>query len=228
MSAIRVLVVDDHSMFRRGLVDLLSDEDGVEVVGEAGDGRETLRQVETLRPDVVCMDVNMPEPDGIATTAAVSERWPGTRVLMLTVSEDPETLFRSMAAGASGYVLKTSSPGEIVDNLCRVAQGWVAIAPAVAPLFLQTLGEGREASEDLGRSEGAVTQTVLSRREAQILRFVTRAYTNAEIAAELDLSLETVRSHVRRMLDKLQVHSKREVVQRARELGLIGPDEPRP
>lgn len=227
MSSIRVLVVDDHAMFRRGLTDLLAEEADIEVVGEAGDSREAVRQVEALRPDLVCMDVNMPGSDGIATTAAVCERWPESKVLMLTVSEDPVTLFRSMAAGASGYVVKNAPPSQVLESVRQAAQGWVAIAPAVAPLFLQTLSGGQGAPRGTVEGVGRTARTELSRREVEVLRFVTRAYTNAEIAVGLGVSLDTVKSHVRSILSKLRVHSKREALQRARELGMLEVDEDR-
>ena len=218
MSPVRVLVADDHALFRRGLVDLLAEEPDIEVGGEAADGREAVARAEALSPEVILMDVAMPGTDGVAATAALCQRESPPKVLMLTVAEDPNTLFSAMAAGARGYVLKTASPLEILDALRQVAQGWVVISPAMAPLLLGHLrqGEGRALSPRSRQQP----QTPLTPREEEVLRLIARGLTNQEIARELVVSVDTVKSHVRAILDKLQASSKREAMAWARERGI--------
>ena len=219
MSPVRVLVVDDHSLFRRGLLEMLGEEPDIQVVGEAANGREAVARAEVLAPDVIIMDVAMPGTDGVAATAALCQREPPPKVLMLTVAEDPDTLFRAMAAGARGYVLKTASPAEILDALRQVAQGWVVVSPVMAPLLLGHLSGG-----GWGGAQPPHTllglQTALTPREEQVLQIIARGLTNPEIAEELVVSVDTVKSHVRAILDKLQAGSKREAMAWAREHGM--------
>lgn len=136
MSDIRVLVVDDHDLFRRGLMEVLEEEPGIKVVGEARNGQEAIDHVERLSPDVVFMDLNMPVRDGIESTAYLTQKWPDLKVLVLTVSEEAADLYRALSVGARGYVLKISNPREIIDALRQVHQGWVVVSPAMAPRFL--------------------------------------------------------------------------------------------
>ncbi|MBI4281927.1 MAG: response regulator transcription factor [Chloroflexi bacterium] len=217
MSPLRVLVVDDHALFRRGLVEMLGEESDIQVVGEAADGREAVAQAEALAPDVILMDVTMPGTDGVAATAVLCQRESPPRVLMLTVADDPYTLFLAMAAGAQGYVLKTGTPAEILDALRQVAQGWVVVSPAMAPLLLgQLRGSGQNAPLQIPRS----LQVALTPREEQVLHLIARGLTNREIAQELVVSVDTVKSHVRAVLGKLQAGSKREAMAWAREQGM--------
>jgi two-component system NarL family response regulator len=219
VSPLRVLVVDDHSLFRRGLLDMLAEEPDIQVVGEAADGREAVARAEALAPDIVLMDVSMPGINGVAATAALCQRDPPPKVLMLTVAEDSDTLFRAMAAGARGYVLKTTSPAEILDALRQVAQGWVVISPAMAPLLLAHLREGGRGAPPPASLQGP--EIPLTPREEEVLRLIARALTNQEIAQELVISVDTVKSHVRAVLGKLQAGSKREAMVWAREQGLL-------
>ena len=117
MSNLRVLLVDDHDLFRRGLAEVLEEEEDIDVVGHARNGREAIEKTEELQPDVVFMDLNMPDQGGIESTAYVTQQWPDTKVLVLTVSEEPGDLFRALGVGALGYVLKTASPKDIIDAL---------------------------------------------------------------------------------------------------------------
>ena len=127
---IRVLLVDDHDLFRRGLAEVLEEEPDIEVIGQARDGREAAEKAGELVPDVVFMDLNMPGQSGIETTAYLTQRWSGMKILVLTVSEEPADLFRALGVGALGYVLKTAEPREIVDALRNVYQGWAVVSPA--------------------------------------------------------------------------------------------------
>lgn len=221
MSPVRVLVVDDHDLFRRGLVDLLAQAEDVEVVGEASNATEALAKAAALAPEVVFMDVQMPGLSGVEAVAALTQRHPEMKVLMLTVSEAPETLFQSLAAGARGYVLKTTSPAQILEAFRQVSQGWAVISPAMAPLLLEHLSQQGPEPPRPAPDEVDTSSTGLTRRETEVARLIARGYTNTDIAAELSVSEDTVKTHVRNTLGKLQMSSKREVVARVAELGLL-------
>ena len=215
MSLYRVLVVDDHSLFRRGLVDLVGEEHDFDVVGEARNAEEALRVWKETSPDVVMMDVHMAGGDGVEAVAALTALDPDVKVLMLTAVEEPETLYAAMAAGARGYVLKTATAEEILHALRQIVQGWVIVSPEMGSQFL---GAFKPPEEPASPEEAPDPNRLLTRREREILDFITRGYTNAEIAAEITVGEETVKTHVRSILSKLQAHSKRELVGRSREL----------
>ncbi len=225
MSAIKVLVVDDHDLFRRGLMEVLEEEADMHVIGEARNGLEAIERVEELSPDVVFMDLNMPGQNGIETTAFLTQKWPELKVLVLTVSEEAADLYNALKVGARGYVLKISDPQEIIDALRQVHQGWVVVSPAMAPRFLSDLGvPGGSAQAGAGQLP---TETQLTMREQEILRLVARGFSNAEIANELLVSENTVKSHVKNILGKLHMKNRSEAANYAGRLGLTqapGPD----
>jgi two-component system NarL family response regulator len=221
MSAIRVFVVDDHDLFRRGLIEVLEEEEDLEVVGQARNGREAVDRVGQLSPDVVFMDLNMPEKNGIETTAYLIQKWPDLKVLVLTVSEEAADLYHALSVGARGYVLKMSSPQEIIDALRQVHQGWVVVSPAMAPRFLSDLGQPAEAATAAreGRvSPGGATQLTL--REQEILRQVARGLSNAQIAGELLVSENTVKTHIKNILGKLHMKNRGQAANYAGRMGL--------
>jgi DNA-binding NarL/FixJ family response regulator len=221
MSAIRVLVVDDHDLFRRGLTEVLEEEEDLEVVGEARNGRQAIDQVERLSPDVVFMDLNMPEKNGIETTAYLTQKWPDLKVLVLTVSEEAADLYRALSVGARGYVLKISSPQEIIDALRQVHQGWVVVSPAMAPRFLSDLGQPAAAApEARGNRVSPGGETQLTIREQEILRQVARGHSNAQIADELSVSENTVKTHIKNILGKLHMKNRSEASSYAARMGL--------
>ena len=154
MDPIKVLVADDHDLFRRGLIEVLREEADIDVVGEARNGQEAVAKTGELAPDVVFMDLNMPEQNGIEATAYLNQSSPNVKVLVLTVSEEPTDLFRALGVGALGYVLKTASPRDILDALRQVHQGWVVISPSMAPRFLADLGQP-ESTRSTAGSRGA-------------------------------------------------------------------------
>ena len=192
MSRVKVLLVDDHDLFRRGLKEVLEEED-IEVVGEARDGREAVQKATELKPDVVFMDLNLPGQSGIETTAYLTQQNPGMKVLVLTVSEEPSDLFRALGVGALGYVLKTASPRDILDALRNVHQGWVVISPSMAPRFISDLAPS-SGYVQAPRSTQAPppSETQLTLREQEILQHVARGLSNAEIAGVLIVSENTV------------------------------------
>ncbi len=206
---IQVLVVDDHALFRRGVVELLRDEAGFQVVGEAGNVHQALEMARHYRPQVVLMDVHMPGGQGftvIPTLAAL-----GCRVLMLTISERNEDLMAALAAGAHGYLLKNTEPDDLARAIRRVAQGQAILAPEITGRVVQ-------AAVRAARGE---PQIALSRREREVLAALARGATTAEIAAALVISESTVKTHVRHLLEKLEANNRTEAVARAAELGLL-------
>jgi DNA-binding NarL/FixJ family response regulator len=227
MSTIRVLVVDDHDLFRRGLSEVLDEEPDIEVVGQARNGQEAAEKAEELAPDVVFMDLNMPGQSGIAATAYLTQKWPDLKVLVLTVSEEAGDLFRALSVGALGYVLKISSPQDIIDALRQVHQGWVVVSPAMAPRFLSDLGQ-TAAQESISQVAQAalVKETQLTLREQEILRHVARGKSNIEIADELVISENTVKSHIKNILVKLQIKNRSEAVAYAARFGFLDADPP--
>ena len=226
MSPIKVLVVDDHDLFRRGLMEVLDEEDDMEVVGEARNGQEAIEQVDKLSPDIVFMDLNMPVRNGIETTAFLTQKWPDLKVLVLTVSEEAVDLYHALSVGARGYVLKISNPQEIIDALRQVHQGWVVVSPAMAPRFLSDLGEGAEPGGDPSSKDGGQGPEVqLTLREQEILRHVARGLSNAQLADTLLVSENTIKTHIKNILGKLHMKNRSEAANYAARIGLTQPSQ---
>ncbi len=213
MERTRVLVADDHVAFRQGVCALLAGEEDVEVVGEAGDGRDVLQQAAALHPDVVLMDLDMPRGGGIEATRRLVETSPHVRVLVLTMYDDDESVYTALEAGARGYVLKGARKAELLRAIRAVASGELIVGPAIAGRVLRRLGEGP-------RADSAAAFPTLTEREREILGLVAAHLTNPEIAARLHLSDKTVRNHVSNIFAKLGVATRSEAVTRAREAGL--------
>ncbi|MCH8282589.1 MAG: response regulator transcription factor [Chloroflexi bacterium] len=226
MSTIRVLVVDDHDMFRRGVMEVLEREDDITVIGEARNGQQAIDRASELSPDVVFMDLNMPGKNGIEATACLTLKWPDLKVLVLTVSEEAGDLYRALSVGARGYVLKISDAQEIIDALRQVHQGWVVVSPAMAPRLLSDLGQSPDigaASQTLGGLPAGETQ--LTPREMEILRLMARGMSNAELADTLLVSETTLKIHVKNILGKLHMKNRREAAAYAARLGFIQPGD---
>jgi two-component system NarL family response regulator len=203
---IRVVVVDDQELFRRGLTMLLGVEDDIEVVGEAGDGFVATDLAATLVPDVILMDVRMPKSSGIEACLAIKEVAPTARIIMLTVSDEEADLYDAVKNGASGYLLKDSSIDEVAQAVRVVADGQSLISPSMA---IKLLDEFKQMS----RSDRQQVPTPrLTDRELEVLRLVAQGLNNREIAKRLFISENTVKNHVRNILEKLQLHSRMEAV----------------
>jgi DNA-binding NarL/FixJ family response regulator len=216
---IRVLIVDDQALFRRGLQVVLSTEANVEVVGEAADGEEAVAQAEELGPDVVLMDVRMPRMGGIEATRIIRTAMPATKVLMLTVSDDEEDLYESVKAGANGYLLKEISIEEVAEAVRAVVQGQSLISPSMASKLLAEFSSlARRASEQEDSPPPGLTP-----RELQVLRLMAQSKTNRDIAEVLFISENTVKNHVRNILEKLHLHSRMEAVTYAWRKRLLDP-----
>ncbi len=216
---IRVLIADDHHLFREGLTRILDDENDIEVVASLRSGEEALAAVGGYRPDVVVLDVNMPGMGGIEAARRLRERYPDMGILMLTVSEDRETLFAAVQAGVRGYLLKSSTSSELVDAIHRVHRGEAAISPAMSAKLLDefvALSQGqRQRPED-----------VLTERERAILRYVASGMSNKEIGLALSISPHTVKAHLRHILDKLGLRSRTQAAAWAERHGLTGGNHP--
>ena len=202
---IRVLLADPHALFRRGVRLVLEDEPDIEVVGEAGEGLDAVERVVELVPDLVLMDVRMPGLSGIEATRRVRELVPSVKVAILTVSENDDDLFAAVRAGATGYLLKEVSIEELPDAVRAVARGHSLISPSMAS---RLLGEFNALSRRVEEQQGNAPR--LSDRELEVLRLVARGLSNKDIATELVIAENTVKNHVRNILEKLQLRSRME------------------
>ncbi|CAN5694839.1 response regulator transcription factor [soil metagenome] len=207
--AIRVLICDDHALFRRGLVMVLDDEVGIEVVAEAADGEEAVRLAEELAPDAVLMDVRMPKVSGIEAARRIAENVPSARIVMLTVSDDEEDLYEAIKAGAAGYLLKEISIEEVADAVRAVVTGQSLISPSMAG---KLLAEFNQLVKRTTERQEQVPAPRLTDRELQVLKLVAQGMGNREIGELLFISDNTVKNHVRNILDKLRLHSRMEAV----------------
>ncbi|MGV9456683.1 response regulator [Streptomyces sp. NPDC003635] len=213
---VRVLVVDDQRLIRDGIASLLSLRPGIAVVGTAADGREAVTVALELRPDVVLMDVRMPELDGVAAVAVLRERAPECRVVMLTTFDDEEYVVRALRAGASGYLLKDLPAEELARAVRLVHAGVTQLESSVARRLTEALPSPGPAAP------AAPTDTAdLTPREIDILRLVAHGHTNREIAARLFLSEGTVKNHISRILTRLSLRDRTQAALRARDLGLL-------
>jgi len=212
MSApIRVLVVDDHVLFRRGLIGLLSEMPGLDVAGEASNGLDAIRLSADLQPDVILMDVNMPSMGGVDAVTAIRKSGQPVRIIMLTISEKDDDLIGSIMAGADGYLLKSAEPDVLRETIFKVAAGQSVLAPEVTARVLT-----------LVRRTGNLRQAeLLSERELQVLRCLAHGLTTSQIATELFISENTVKTHVRHILEKLEVGNRAEAVAAAASLGWL-------
>ena len=212
-----VLIADDHPLVLSGLRALLETLEGIEVVGQAADGRDAVRLAASLRPDVVVMDLQMPELGGVEATRQIAERLPGTAVLVLTMHDDDASVFAAMRAGARGYLLKGAAQEDVARAIAAVSRGEAIFGPAVAGRLLQFFAAGPESA--------ALPFPQLTVREREILDLMAGGLTNAEIGQRLFLSSKTVSNNVSVIFDKLQVAGRPRAIVQARNAGL-GRSEP--
>ena len=210
---VRVLVVDDHPVFREGFAALLGSIDEIEVVGTASTGVEAVEQAAVRDPDVVVMDVQMPDMDGIEATRRILEKHPEIGVVVLTMSEEDGTIFDALRAGARGYLLKGAEPDEVVRAITTVAGGGVVFGAVLASRIADFMAPRP-------RTGGGTPFPALTAREHEVLDLVAAGLSNGQIAARLFLSQKTVRNHVHAVLTKLQAADRAEAIIRARDAGL--------
>jgi DNA-binding NarL/FixJ family response regulator len=207
----RLVVVDDHALFRRGLIGLLEDMPEFEVVGEAGDGQEALKIIEAVNPEIILLDVNMPRMDGIELVQVLRRKKNSARILMLTISQDNQDLLGAVRAGANGYILKNTEPEDLRQALHSVALGQGVLSPEVVGPVLTAITQ----------SISAPPAVVLSERELEVLDCLADGLTTLQIGSRLFISDNTVKTHIRHILEKLESATRTAAVGKATQLGLL-------
>jgi DNA-binding NarL/FixJ family response regulator len=218
MNPVKVLVVDDHILFRRGIAAVLAGEEGLEVMGEASDGLEAIQKAKEIVPDVILMDLNMPHCSGLEATQALQAELPQVGILVLTISESEADLFAAVKFGARGYLLKNTEPEELIHAILHIAQGGVIVSPLMATKLLTefkdlTAGVERESIQEAG--------TDLSPREGEVLQLVAQGATNKEIGDSLFISENTVKTHLRNIMEKLHLANRSQAAAYAVKRGLV-------
>ncbi len=216
MPTIRIMLADDHALIRAGLRALLKSSEGVEVIAEASNGHETLEAVERRRPDVILMDIAMPELNGLETAARILRRWPSVKIIMLSMHANDEYLRQALSAGAAGYLLKGADPAELELALKSVMRGETYLTPAVSKRLVQEfLQQDGEAPQ---------SQPKLTPRQREILQMIAEGHSTKEIATRLDLSVKTVETHRAAIMNRLDIHDVPGLVRYAIRAGLITTD----
>jgi DNA-binding NarL/FixJ family response regulator len=215
---VRVLIVDDDALMRAGLKAVLSSDDTIDVMGEAGDGRAAIQQARAGKPDVVLMDVRMPDLDGISATRELLAVSPEIKVAILTTFERDEYIFGALSAGASGFLLKRTKPEELIAAIHTLAAGDSLLSPSVTTRVIE-----RMAGQPVAPSEASKRLDELTPREREVLELIGRGLSNAEIATALFIEESTVKTHVKRILMKLKLRDRVQAVILAYESGLVSP-----
>jgi len=211
MTKIRLVLVDDHSLFRRGLVSLLEEMPEFAVVGEAGNGKDAVYKVEETAPDLVLLDINMPVMDGLQALSAIRKLRPSPKIVMLTISQNDDDLIAAIVAGANGYILKNTEPDLLRNTILQVYAGNSVLSPEVTAKVLQAVR----------RSQSDKSRGLLSEREVEVLKCLARGQTTSHIAGVLFISENTVKTHIRHILEKMEVNNRAEAVARAAQLELL-------
>ncbi len=202
MEPIRILLADDHALFRRGLSTLFAKERDFEVIGEAGDGNEAFQKAQELLPDIVLMDIYMPGCDGLTATQRIKKLLPEVKVVILTVSEDDKNLFAAIKCGAHGYLLKKLEPRDLFEMLRGVFRGEAPVSRATATKILH------EFAKQVQKSPAEIAEEALSAREQEVLKLISTGLTNKEIANRLEITENTVKNHLKNILAKLHLQNR--------------------
>lgn len=217
MSTLRILLVDDHILFRKGVAAVLTSHPDFQVVGEASDGLQAMERARELLPDVILMDVNMPKCTGLEAAKSIKQEMPHVRIIMLTVSENDRDLFTAIKNGADGYLLKNLEPAQLFEMIECVRRGEAAVSPSLAAKILH---EFRRPDQDTNPPNG--THNDLTNREIQVLELIVRGETNREIATHLSIAEDTVKIHLRNILEKLHLQNRIQAAVYAVRQGLVG------
>ncbi len=222
MEPIRILLADDHTLFRKGIRTLLEQMQGIEVVGEAANGQEVLNQARELVPDVILMDIKMPVLSGLEATQKILQENPHIGVILVTMFDDPASLFSAMRAGARGYVLKEAEPEELRRAIDAASRGEFILCPIIARKLLEEFGR------DPMRQHPGLPYEGLTQRELEVLQLAADGLSNKEIAGKLVISEKTVKNHITNIFSKLQVNDRTQAVLYALRKGLVtmSPDDP--
>ena len=218
MDSVRVLVVDDHALFRRGIAAVLANQEGMEVVGEAADGLEAIEKAREIAPDVILMDLNMPRCSGLEAIQALQAEMPQINILVLTVSEMETDLFAAMKFGATGYLLKKTEPEELIHAILYIARGGVIVSPLMATKLLT---EFKDLIAGVEKEAIEKADTDLSPREREVLQLVSQGATNKEIADALFISENTVKTHLKSIMETLHLANRSQAAAYAVKKGLV-------
>lgn len=208
---IRIVVVDDHALFRRGLIGLLNDIPEFQVVGEASEGVQAIHVIQENNPDIVLLDVNMPGMDGVTTVEALRKNKNRVRIMMLTISQQEEDLMGAIVAGADGYLLKNAEPDDLRKAILAVVEGQSVLSPEVTTPVLRAISRNREIPP----------ANSLSDRELEVLQCLAKGQTTIQIGSQLFISENTVKTHIRHILEKLEASNRTEAVSKGLQMGLI-------
>jgi DNA-binding NarL/FixJ family response regulator len=218
IAKVKVLVVDDHTLFRRGIADVLSNQESLEVVGEAADGLEAIEKAKEIAPEVVLMDLNMPRCSGLEAIQALQTEMPQINILVLTVSETEADLFAAMKFGAHGYLLKKAEPEELIHAILHIARGGVIVSPFMAA---KLLSEFKDLTVGVENKPLQNVDADLSPREGEVLQLVAQGATNKEIADRLFISENTVKTHLRNIMETLHLANRSQAAAYAVRKGLV-------
>ena len=216
MANTRVLLVDDHALFRKGIASLLKDIKQLEIVGEAGNGRDALEKARTLKPDIIIMDVEMPEMNGVEAVKHIKEELPECKVVMLTISDDDDSLFNSIKNGAEGYLLKSMDPDNLLEEVRGLMRGETALSKSVASKILTEFASICRKHRHINFEKFDLTE-----REAEILSLVAEGVTNKEIAINLSITENTVKNHLCNIMKKLHLQNRVQLATFAWREGLV-------
>ena len=222
MDIVKVLVVDDHTLFRRGIAAVLANQENLEVVGEALDGLEAIEKAKEIAPDVILMDLNMPRCSGLEAIQALQTEMPQVNILVLTVSENEADLFAAMKFGARGYVLKNTEPDELIHAILHIAQGGVIVSPLMATKLLT---EFKDLTAGVEKESIQEADSDLSPREGEVLQLVAKGATNKEIGDSLFISENTVKTHLQNIMEKLHLANRSQATAYAVRKGLVPREE---
>ncbi|MGF7185044.1 DNA-binding NarL/FixJ family response regulator [Desulfitispora alkaliphila] len=216
MEPVKILLVDDHVLVRKGIISLMATEEQFEIVGEASNGIEALELAKEVMPDIILMDINMPQCNGIEATKLIKKQLPYVKIVMLTVCEDDQHLFEAVKSGASGYLLKNLEPDNLVSSLLEVVKGEAPISPSMATKIMNEFAQVTNPKPE----PNAIND--LTKREKEVLEMLIDGLTNKEIAKELSISENTVRNHIRNIFDKLHIENRVQAATYALQQGISG------